>query len=113
MDIYPHARAPNSRLSFFIAWICACTGTCLCAYGASTAAVRNKESAKVLSSLGVNSDTINWLGTDRRVPNLRLHLYLQQVLDYLLSLVQRIEIASIFAPAWEGGHPDHDAAALL
>jgi LmbE family N-acetylglucosaminyl deacetylase len=84
------------------------------AHGRSDAITRNAESRKVLTRLGVPVEQVIWLGTDLQIPNLRLRFHLKRAHDALCDVLEGIEqIVSMFTPAWEGGHPDHDAAALL
>ena len=47
-----------------------------------------------------------------RCPDREAYLRLPQLIDYLDRLIARLEPVVVFSPAYEGGHPDHDAAAL-
>lgn len=71
---------------------------------------RNKESIAVLSELGVLNEDIVFAGE-------KLAIFDQALIDnidvasswikqWILSFAS---VNSIFVPAWEGGHPDHDA----
>jgi N-acetylglucosamine malate deacetylase 1 len=84
------------------------------AYGKANAQIRSAESLRVLSHLGVRRDRIHLLGGSIDVPNLGLRHRLDSVYNSLRVELQRHPpVTSIYTPAWEGGHPDHDAAALL
>jgi N-acetylglucosamine malate deacetylase 1 len=74
--------------------------------------VRNAESLNVLGRLGVQRDRVHFLGDELRSPDGHLASNLPEVFGALLNaLPARTE--TIYVPAWEGGHPDHDAAALV
>jgi len=87
------------------------------AFGRATSAVRNAESRRVLSRLGVTQESIWFLGQEVGVPNQGLSASLDRVYTALWQCVGQhggsSAVASIYTTAWEGGHPDHDAAALL
>ncbi|NBJ13489.1 PIG-L deacetylase family protein [Microvirga arsenatis] len=85
------------------------------AFGRATAAMRNAESTNVLERLGIRKERIWFLGLEQSVPNLGLRHHLENVFTSLLAYLQYMnaEIEGIYSPAFEGGHPDHDAAALL
>src|SRR5437763_1655897 len=72
-------------------------------------ALRNAESLQVLGQLGVRPDQVHFLGTELDVPDGHLVSHLETVYRRLLTL----RPTTIYTTAWEGGHPDHDAAALL
>jgi LmbE family N-acetylglucosaminyl deacetylase len=80
----------------------------------TTAAVRNAESSAVLKRLGVSQDSIWFLGQERNVADRGLTSRLEEVFSALQArLSSGPEVTAIYTPAWEGGHPDHDATALL
>ena len=87
------------------------------AYGRATADQRNAESSKVLTQLGVASERIWYLGTSKAIEDQGLAENLMTVFDAILAALNQngdpLAINSTYAPSWEGGHPDHDAAALL
>ncbi|HTD38569.1 MAG TPA: PIG-L family deacetylase [Candidatus Limnocylindrales bacterium] len=90
-----------------------------CAYltdGASgvPAAVRDAESRSVLASLGVAADDIAFLGGERRIADGRLAYETPRALELLRAFAAPLPPpARVYAPDWEGGHADHDAAHLV
>jgi LmbE family N-acetylglucosaminyl deacetylase len=80
-------------------------------HGAGTA-VRNGESSRALRSLGVPADCIVPAGEGPGVPDNALAAHLPAVFGWLLA-EQAAGVERVIVPAWEGGHPDHDAACLL
>lgn len=84
------------------------------AWRSASAATRNAESKAVLSRLGLADDCIWFLGDEDGVADQGLRFRLEQTLSRLLArLTAGSEITAIYTPAWEGGHVDHDACALL
>lgn len=73
--------------------------------------VRNAESRRALRSLGVADEQIVFAGEKLRVPDNDLASHLPSVSAWLDAECGNVK--TIFAPAYEGGHPDHDAACLL
>ncbi|EIM25606.1 PIG-L deacetylase family protein [Microvirga lotononidis] len=86
-------------------------------YGRATTDQRNAESSKVLRQLGVDSERIWYLGTSSAIKDQGLAESLETIFDAVLAALNQygkpLTIKSVYAPSWEGGHPDHDAAALL
>ena len=80
-------------------------------HGAS-GAVRNAESRRALRLLGVPEHRIDFAGDRLRVPDNGLAARLTEVFARLQSDHGR-DLENVITPAWEGGHPDHDAACLL
>lgn len=74
--------------------------------------VRNAESLDVLGRLGVPPDRVRFLGDELRSPDGHLASNLQDIFGALLASLPP-STSTIYVPAWEGGHPDHDAAALV
>jgi len=76
--------------------------------------VRNRESVSVLKKLGVFENDIYFVGDILSISDGRLIGSLKAGYDWLkykiIELNVDSEVASIYTPAWEGGHPDHDAA---
>ncbi|GAC1332376.1 MAG: hypothetical protein NVSMB20_03770 [Bradyrhizobium sp.] len=67
-----------------------------------------------MARLGVADDCIWFLGDENGIADQGLRFYLEDVLSGLLArLSAASEITAIYTPAWEGGHVDHDACALL
>lgn len=73
--------------------------------------VRNAESIKVLTKLGVRRDLIWFMGQVEGSPDGHLILNRHRILSALLRELPPT-VTEIYSPAWEGGHPDHDACAL-
>lgn len=81
---------------------------------ASHSVERTGESIKNLLALGVNECQIRFLGDDYAIADKTLCRNLELAADGLLQLAKRIGVLSdIYTLAWEGGHPDHDAAHLV
>jgi LmbE family N-acetylglucosaminyl deacetylase len=75
-------------------------------------AVRNQESARALRSLGVPEEQIAFAAVDPCVADNNLAARLPEVFERLWAEYSR-GVENVIAPAWEGGHPDHDAACML
>ncbi|MBM3527016.1 MAG: PIG-L family deacetylase [Alphaproteobacteria bacterium] len=76
--------------------------------------VRDAESRKVLTALGVAEADIHFLGSRFRVPDGGLAEQLGDALPRVLEVAAALgAMESIQVPAWEGGHEDHDAACAL
>lgn len=73
--------------------------------------VRDMESRSVLLKLGVNSADIHFLGGQYKIPDGKLVNYMTFCADLLHRFLMQFNgnVKVIFLPAWEGGHPDHDA----
>lgn len=83
-------------------------------YGDSTLR-RNKESQRVLFHLGLKAGQITFLNASHPLPDTRLHHHFAQAWNFLREAIGVFgrQFGTVFAPAYEGGHPDHDATALL
>jgi LmbE family N-acetylglucosaminyl deacetylase len=83
--------------------------------GAASSTVRCAETRAALAALGVGAGAIWFLGCEHSVPDQGLAARLPEVFDRvrMRSVEREAELASINVTAWEGGHPDHDAAALM
>jgi hypothetical protein len=78
--------------------------------------VRDKESIRVLANFGITRDQIIFTGAHLSIPDGQLLMHLDRAIEWIEQWVDSFDvIAAIFVPAWEGGHPDHDAlhAAVL
>ena len=73
---------------------------------------RNQESTKVLTALGLPRDRIWFLGQSIGSPDGRLVFNLKKMQAALLRELPRT-VTEVYSPAWEGGHQDHDACALI
>jgi LmbE family N-acetylglucosaminyl deacetylase len=67
--------------------------------------LREKELASAAELLGVLSDNCHLF----RLPDMGLIRNLRRVFECTTELVSRLEPSHVFVPAYEGGHPDHDA----
>lgn len=79
-----------------------------------SSAQRNEESLRVLARLGIERENIFFPGTEIEIPDGRLVFHLQRALGWVTQwLSTQANLTSVFVPAWEGGHPDHDALHAL
>lgn len=71
---------------------------------------RDEESLKVLLQLGISREDIFFAGSFLKIPDGQLMRNLNGAIDWISGwLTSFKDVATIFLPAWEGGHPDHDA----
>lgn len=91
-----------------------------CAYltdgatASASAATRNAESLAVLAQLGVAAADIAFGGLEAGIGDGRLPQRLAAAGAWLDHWLARFEtVDSLHAPAWEGGHHDHDALHVL
>jgi LmbE family N-acetylglucosaminyl deacetylase len=77
--------------------------------------IRNAESRQVLRALGVDvAQEVVFLGQEIGVPDGFIDQHFVRIHRALVELAGRYSgVTAIYAPAWEGGHPDHDAAHTL
>ncbi len=93
----------------------------LCVYltdGSRTAPaqVRDAESRAVLRDAGVPDSSIVFLETEiGRIPDQKLPEYALAAVNALERWMERngFKPSRIYAPSYEGGHPDHDAAHMI
>ena len=81
-----------------------------------SARVRDEESRHVLARLGVSADHVTFASSLAPIRDLTLAYNVVVALERLEEWLDRLPggtIARLYAPAWEGGHPDHDAAHLV
>ncbi len=88
----------------------------LCAYltdggfGGCSPLRRNRESLSVLSRLGVLERDIYFAGMALSIPDGRLPEFLEVAENWIREWLSGFATPStIYVPAWEGGHQDHDA----
>jgi LmbE family N-acetylglucosaminyl deacetylase len=74
---------------------------------------RDNESRACLKRLGVHEEQIVFLGTEFHIPDSQLVSHLEQCFGSLIEKIKGYAFDEIYAPAWEGGHQDHDAAFLI
>lgn len=90
----------------------------VCAYftrgAGALAARRNAESARVLARLGVAGEDILFAGDELGIDDGALYTALDRAGDRMMRwLASFAAVENIYAPAWEGGHHDHDALHAL
>jgi LmbE family N-acetylglucosaminyl deacetylase len=71
---------------------------------------RDNESLSVLMKLGVYEQDVFFLGHVLFIPDARLPEHLDSAASWIREWLSGFsQVASIYIPAWEGGHHDHDA----
>jgi len=70
-------------------------------------ALRGREAARAQQALGYE------VALAQHLPTRALRHHLGSTLAALISVIERDDIACVWAPAYEGGHQDHDAANYL
>lgn len=82
--------------------------------GPQAPARRAAESVRALAALGVPRSAIRFLGTDLSIPDGELLRHFESAYRALLEDCRGIgDLGALVTLAWEGGHPDHDAAHVL
>ena len=80
----------------------------------SPSPIRDAESKKVLTRLGVDKSNIFFLGSEARIPDGRLSGHLEVGFCAINELIVKIGTPQrLYFLAWEGGHQDHDAVHLI
>ncbi len=74
---------------------------------------RQRESQNFLNSLGVANENIFFLGQEFQVFDNHLMYQLEKLESSIQSKFSNLTIDSVIAPAYEGGHHDHDTAFCL
>ena len=82
-------------------------------YLTSGGARRCRESTNLLLSIGVKKENIHFIGDNAEIPDGQLIDNLNQAYRLLISYPVITESTTLIVPAWEGGHHDHDACAIL
>lgn len=84
-------------------------------FGGVSPDARNRESLAVLTDLGVAAGDVRFIGASAGIHDQHLHESLGEAHALLSEAIAsfREDIRTIYAPAWEGGHPDHDATHLI
>ncbi|HLX52986.1 MAG TPA: PIG-L family deacetylase [Aquella sp.] len=76
--------------------------------------LRNRESVRVLSKLGVSTANIHFIGEKYGIPDGKLVGFMDLAYQKLNELLGNYpQISSFYYLAWEGGHQDHDAVHIL
>jgi N-acetylglucosamine malate deacetylase 1 len=74
---------------------------------------RNAESLRALTSLGVSVQNVSFLGERAGIRDGHLVGQLDKAFQILKEATVTAQPMEVLCPAWEGGHPDHDASHLL
>lgn len=74
--------------------------------------IRDEESRRVLTLLGVDLARVHFLGSEHSIPDGALHRHLARALALLEARVTD-PVDEVWCLAWEGGHQDHDASHLI
>lgn len=74
---------------------------------------RTAESAAALSDLGVSPSDVHQVGLDSATFDFALAANLPACYRRAAEVLRDLPLARVYVPAWEGGHPDHDATHLL
>jgi len=78
--------------------------------GGEKSDIRNQESLYVLGKIGVNLDNIIFLGKELNFKDGALSKSSRSLKDWLSRYIKKNSpVSSIYVPAYEGGHQDHDA----
>ena len=74
--------------------------------------IRDDESRRVLTLLGIDRRRVHFLGSEERIPDGALHESLERALTLLEQRVTE-PVDELWCLSWEGGHQDHDASHLV
>lgn len=74
---------------------------------------RQAESERVLSRMGVKGTSMHFLGGQHGFADGDLWNQLEPAMQTLRARYSGLSLSRVVFPAWEGGHPDHDASHLL
>jgi hypothetical protein len=84
------------------------------AYGGPVSELRNHESLTVLESVGVREEQVHFLGIEYQLRDGFLYSQFKLAWQAILTFTNSLSyIDSVYMPAWEGGHQDHDATHIL
>jgi LmbE family N-acetylglucosaminyl deacetylase len=75
--------------------------------------IRDAESRRVLSALGVREDQMLFLGSTHGLHDTTLVEHLEEAYEIVESAVGHHRFVRIYCLAYEGGHQDHDASHAL
>lgn len=82
-------------------------------WGGQRTAVRRRESQDVLAAFGLAGDDVLFLGEEWGVADGTLYRVLDDTVERLDARLRELcRDGEVWIPAWEGGHPDHDASHL-
>jgi len=77
--------------------------------------IRDEESRRVLEAVGVHSSSIKFIGSELQFTDGKLMDHLLPAWRAIKNCIERLNsrVESIYMPAWEGGHQDHDVLHVL
>lgn len=75
--------------------------------------LRRIESVKSMALLGVEKKNIDYLNNHFLVNDLKLHNSASNIYSFLKNSMEEFDYKQILTLNFEGGHPDHDALALI
>ena len=76
--------------------------------------LRDKESIKTLTFLGVKKKNIFFIGRKLEIKTNELHLNVKKISTYFENyILKSVKPDIIYTHSWEGGHEDHDTCNLL
>ena len=76
--------------------------------------VRERETVNALGHLGIHRSAVYFAGSECGIPDGQLCRHLDQAFEALeKAAADWKSVAAIYSFAWEGGHPDHDAALVV
>lgn len=74
---------------------------------------RNAESLKVLATVGTQQQQVTFLGGEQSFNDGSLYQSIDAAWSALLAMLDGVNVSSVYMPAWEGGHQDHDITHVL
>ena len=76
--------------------------------------IREKETIKVLTKLGVKKNKIIFLGKKLKINSYELHKNLNITFDALSNFFKKLKKDTIiYTHSWEGGNVDHDSCFII
>lgn len=78
----------------------------------ASAARREAESLGVLARCGLAPSSVHFVGREVGIADGQVHACLPQLVEALHARFPERDGSTVWVPAWEGGHPDHDATHL-
>lgn len=102
------------RLSVCSSYCVVCVYLTDGAFGGQAVEPRIRESERTLAKLGVARQNVHFVGARNHFPDGELIFHLVDSYGAVLDCLRAYgEVETLFAPAWEGGHQDHDASNLI
>ena len=76
--------------------------------------LRDKESIKTLTKLGIKKKNIIFLGRKLQIKHNKLHLNTKKITNFFDNYISNYNKPyAIYTHSWEGGHEDHDTCNLI